>query len=191
MDTMTTHTTPTAHHDYTGLMSLALDGLLSAGEQQHLDQHLATCLACQRTWGKWQRISHVLTVQPFAGPPPAFALQIDRALQRREQRHERVLAGWLLAGGTLTVLTLLLLSAALTTSLLMVVAPALWAQVVETLGYAGQFIALIFQNLVALRDALALLLPGPVIMLAIALALLVASAAWVKLVFYSAAARPR
>lgn len=191
MDTRTPFASSTAQHDYTNLMSLALDDLLSAEEQQHLDQHLAGCLSCRRTWSKWQRISHVLTVQPFAGPPPAFMLQIDRALQRREQRHERVLAGWLLAGGTLTVLALTLLSAAVTGTILLTALPALRVQVVETLGYAGQFIALIFQNLAALRDALALLLPGPVIMLAIVLALLLAGAAWIRLVFYSAAARPR
>jgi anti-sigma factor RsiW len=191
MEPMTNHTTPAADHDYTDLMSLALDGLLSAEEQQRLDQHLAGCLTCRLTWSKWQRIAHVLTVQPFAGPPPAFMLQIDRALQRREQRRERMLAGWLLAGGTFTVLTLIALSVTLTGALLLTALPALRVQVVETLGYASQFIALIFQNLAALRDALALLLPNPVILLAVALALLLAGVAWVRLVFYSTAARPR
>jgi predicted anti-sigma-YlaC factor YlaD len=191
MDTMTNHTTPTAHHDYTDLMSLALDGLLSAEEQQRLDQHLAGCLTCRLTWSRWQRIARVLTVQPFVGPPPAFMLHVDRALQRREQRHERLLAGWLLAGGAFTVWTLIALSAALTGAVLLTALPALRVQVVETLGYAGQFIALIFQNLAALRDALALLLPSPLILLVVALALLLAGVAWVRLVFYSAAARPR
>lgn len=191
MEPMTNHTTPMAHHDYTDLMSLALDDLLSAEEQQRLDQHLAGCLTCRLTWSRWQRIAHVLTVQPFAGPPPAFMLHVDRALQRREQRRERMLAGWLLAGGAFTVWTLIALSAALTGALVLTAWPALRVQVVETLGYAGQFVTLIFQNLAALRDALALLLPNPLILLAVALALLLAGGVWVKLVFYSAPARPR
>lgn len=184
MDTITTHTTPPSHQDYTDLMSLSLDGMLSTGEQQQLDQHLATCPACQARWQKWQRISHVLTVQPFAGPPPGFAMRLDSALQRREQRHERVLAGWVLAGGTLTVLALIVLGTALTTGLWMASAPAARVQLVETLGFAGQFGALVFQNLAAIRDGVAALLPDPILMLVSALALITAAAIWVRLVFY-------
>ncbi len=184
MDTITPHTTPPSHQDYTDLMSLSLDGMLSTGEQQQLDQHLSTCPACQATWNKWQRISHVLTVQPFAGPPPGFAMRLDSALQRREQRHERVLAGWVLAGGTLTVLALIVLGTALTTGLWMASAPAARVQLVETLGFAGQFGALVFQNLAAIRDGVAALLPDPALMLVSALALITAAAIWVRLVFY-------
>jgi anti-sigma factor RsiW len=189
MDMMTTHTTPTPHQDYTDLMSLSLDGMLSLEEQQHLDQHLSACPTCQVTWSKWQRISHVLTVQPFAGPPPGFAVRLDNALQRREQRHERVLAGWVLAGGTLTVLALIILGTALTTGLWMASAPAARVQLVETLGFAGQFGALVFQNLAAIRDGVAALLPDPVLMLVSALALITAAAIWVRLVFYGRQAR--
>lgn len=189
MDMMTTHTTPTPHQDYTDLMSLSLDGMLSLEEQQHLDQHLSACPICQVTWSKWQRISHVLTVQPFAGPPPGFAVRLDNALQRREQRHERVLAGWVLAGGTLTVLALIILGTALTTGLWMASAPAARVQLVETLGFAGQFGALVFQNLAAIRDGVAALLPDPILMLVSALALITAAAIWVRLVFYGRQAR--
>jgi anti-sigma factor RsiW len=189
MDMMTTHTTPTLHQDYTDLMSLSLDGMLSLEEQQRLDQHLSACPTCQVTWSKWQRISHVLTVQPFAGPPPGFAMRLDSALQRREQRHERVLAGWVLAGGTLAVLALIVLGTALTTTLWMASAPAARVQLVETLGFAGQFGALVFQNLAAIRDGVAALLPDPVLMLVSALALITAAAIWVRLVFYGRQAR--
>lgn len=181
---MISHTNqPTAHHDYSELMSLALDGMLNAGEQQHLDQHLADCPACQRTWSTWQRVSHVLTVEPFAGPAQGFALRFDNVMQRQERRHERVLAGWVLAGGTLAVLALIVLGTALTTTLWMAIAPDARTQLVETLGYAGQFAALVFQNLAAVRDGVTALLPDPVVLLAAALALVVAGAAWVGLVF--------
>jgi anti-sigma factor RsiW len=185
METMISHTNqPTTHHDYSELMSLALDGMLSAGEQQHLDQHLSACPACQGTWGAWQRISHVLTAEPFAGPPQGFALRFDAVLQRQEQRQERVLAGWVLAGGTLVVLALIMLGTALTTALWMALAPNARGELVDTLGFAGQFAALVFQNLAAVRDGIAALLPDPVIMLAVALALVLAGAAWIGLVFF-------
>lgn len=189
MELMTPHTTPPSHQDYTDLMSLSLDGMLSFEEQRRLDQHLSACPACQATWNKWQRISHVLTVQPFAGPPPGFAMRFDSALQRSEQRHERMLAGWVLAGGTLAVLALLVLSSALTTAFWMASAPAARVALLDTLGFAGQFMALVFQNLAAIRDGVAALLPDPMIMLASALALIMAGAIWIRLVFYGRQAR--
>jgi anti-sigma factor RsiW len=185
METMISHTNqPTTHHDYSDLMSLALDGMLSAGEQQHLDRHLSDCPACQGTWSAWQRISHVLTAEPFAGPPQGFALRFDAVLQRQEQRQERVLAGWVLAGGTAVVLAMIMLGTALTTTLWMALAPNARAELVDTLGFAGQFAALVFQNLAAVRDGVAALLPDPVLMLAVALALVLAGAAWIGLVFF-------
>ncbi len=185
METMISHTNPpTMHHDYSELMSLALDGMLNDGEQQRLDQHMAACPGCQATWSSWQRISHVLTAEPFAGPPQGFALRFDNVLQRQEERHERVLAGWVLAGGTLVVLSLIMLGTALTTALWMALTPNVRGELVDTLGFAGQFAALVFQNLAAVRDGVAALLPDPMIMLAVALALVLAGAAWVGLVFF-------
>jgi len=185
METMISHTNPpTMHHDYSELMSLALDGMLNDGEQQRLDQHMAACPGCQATWSSWQRISHVLTAEPFAGPPQGFALRFDNVLQRQEERHERVLAGWVLAGGTLVVLSLIMLGTALTTALWMALTPNVRGELVDTLGFAGQFAALVFQNLAAVRDGVAALLPDPLIMLAVALALVLAGAAWVGLVFF-------
>lgn len=181
MDTMTQHS---MDHDYSALMSLALDGMLSADEASSLDQHLLACPACQTSWNKWQRIAHVLTVEPFAGPPQGFALRLDQAMVRDEQRHERMLAGLVLAGGTTLVLALIVLGTALTTALWMALAPPARVQLVETLGFAGQFAALVFQNLASIRDGVAALLPDPVVMLALCLALMAISAVWVRLVFF-------
>lgn len=175
-------------HDYSALMSLALDGMLDANEAGQLEQHLHACPACQASWTRWQRIAHVLTVEPFAGPPQGFALRLDQTLQRHEQRHERVLAGLVLAGGTATVLALLLLSTAVTSALWMAVSPDSRLLLVETLGFAGQFVTLVFQNLTSLRNAVLALLPSPVLLLIMALAMMAASAAWAGLVFYGARA---
>jgi anti-sigma factor RsiW len=176
----------TMHHDYSEMMSLALDGMLSAEETSGLDQHLRACPTCQASWDKWQRIAHVLTIEPFAGPPQSFALRLDHALQRDEQRQERILAGLVLAGGTATVLALLVLGTALTTALWMAISPAARVQIVETLGFAGQFVALVFQNLASIRDGVVALLPDPVVTLVVCLAVMAISAIWVRLVFYGA-----
>lgn len=173
-------------HDYSEMMSLALDGMLSPEEAIDLNQHVQACPACQASWNKWQRIAHVLTAEPFAGPPQGFALRVDHALQGDEQRQERILAGLVLAGGTATVLALMVLGTALTTALWMAIAPAARAQLVETLGFAGQFAALVFQNLTSIRDGVVALLPDPVIMLVVCLGLMAISAIWIRLVFYGA-----
>jgi anti-sigma factor RsiW len=192
MDTMTSHTThPPIHPDYSEMMSLALDGMLSADEERRLDRHLVACPTCQASWGKWQRIAHALTIEPFAGPPQGFALRLDQALQRDEQQQERILAGLVLAGGTLAVLALVVLGTALTTALWMAISPAARVQLVETLGFAGQFVTLVLQNLASIRDSLVALMPDPLVMLAICLALMVAGAAWIRLVFYGARAGSR
>ena len=185
MDTMTSQTFhQTTHDDYSELMSLALDDLLSAEQQRRLDQHLVDCAACQMSWARWQRIAHLLTVEPFAGPPQGFALRLDQSLQRDEQRQERILAGLVLAGGTLTVMALIALGTLLTTALWMAVSPSARTQLVETLGFAGQFAALLAQNLTTLRNTVAVMMPDPVVMLVVCTALITASALWVRLVFF-------
>lgn len=179
-------TDQTTYHDYSEMMSLALDGMQSPEEAIDLDQHLQACPACQVSWNKWQRLAHVLTVEPFAGPPQGFSLRVEHALQRDEQRQERILAGLVLAGGTATVLALLVLGTALTTALWMAISPAARVQMVATLGFAGQFATLVFQNLTSIRNGVVALLPDPVIMLGICLGLMAISAIWIRLVFYGA-----
>ncbi len=176
------------HHNYSEMMSLALDGMLSSEETIDLDQHLQVCPACQASWNKWQRIAHVLTVEPFAGPPQGFALRFDHAMQHDEQRQERILAGLVLAGGTATVMALMVLGTALTTALWMAISPGARVQLVETLGFVGQFVALVIQNLASIRNSVAALLPDPLIMLGVCLGLMAISAIWIRLVFYGARA---
>jgi predicted anti-sigma-YlaC factor YlaD len=189
MDTMTSHTTYEPwHHNYSELMSLALDDMLRAEEERQLDQHLAACPACRTVWFKWRRVARVLTVEPFAGPPQGFTLNVDHALQRDERRQERIWAGLVLAGGTLTILALVVLGTALTTALWMAVSSEARLQAMQTLSFASQFMALIFQNLASVRDAVLALLPSPVFLLIVALAMMTAGVIWVRLVFYGAQA---
>lgn len=180
----THHQTMIFDHGYSEMMSLALDGLLDSEESQRLDHHLRTCPACQAEWGKWQRIAHVLQAEPFAGPPQGFALNVDRTLQRTEQRREHILGGLMLAGGTLSISALVLLVVGLTTALWLAISPAARLAATEYLTFTRQFAVLVFQNMTALRDASLALLPDPTALLLIVLALLVASLLWIRLVFF-------
>lgn len=176
--------TTSPDHGYSELMSLALDGLLAPEETQRLERHLCACPACQAEWGKWQRIAYVLQVEPFAGPPQGFAMDMDRVLQRAEQRRERILGGLVLAGGTLSISAIILLAASVAIALWLAISPAARLAAVEYLAFARQFAVLVFQNLAALRDASLALLPGPTALLLIVLAVLAASLLWIRLVFF-------
>lgn len=180
----TRHQTMIFDHGYSEMMSLALDGLLDSEESQRLDHHLRTCLACQAEWGKWQRIAQVLQAEPFAGPPQGFAMSVDRALQRSEQRREHILGGLMLAGGTLSISALVLLVVGLTTALWLAISPAARLAATEYLTFTRQFAVLVFQNMTALRDASLALLPDPTALLLIVVALLAASLLWIRLVFF-------
>lgn len=186
MDTMQHHTTTTsAEHGYSELMSLALDGLLTPEEARRFDRHRDACPACQTEWAKWQRIAHVLHVEPFAGPPQGFALRVDQAMQRDEQRQERILGGLMLTGGALAVTALVAVSILFSAALWMALAPAVRLMALEFVGFARQLAELVFFNLASLRDAALALLPNPLAMLLMALMLVVAGMAWVRLVFFS------
>ena len=101
-------------HLSTEAMSLALDGLLDATEQQEFDAHLAACDICRAQWLKWRRISDVFRVEPFTAPASGFMLRVDQAVQRDEKRRERLWGGLVLVGGTLSIWTVLLMGLALT-----------------------------------------------------------------------------
>lgn len=190
MDTMHHHTTTaSAEHGYSELMSLALDGLLAPEDAQRFDRHREACPACQTEWAKWQRIAHVLHVEPFAGPPQGFALRVDQAMQRDEQRQERILGGLMLTGGALTVTAAVALSVLFSAALWMALAPAARLMALEFIGFARQLAELVFLNLTSLRDAVLSLLPNPLAMLVMALALVAAGMIWARLVFFSGRVR--
>ena len=95
----------TASHLSTESMSLALDELLDATEQQEFDAHLTTCEVCRAQWLKWRRISDVFRVEPFTAPAAGFMLRVDQAVQRDEKRRERLWGGGflLLAAGAILI----------------------------------------------------------------------------------------
>jgi anti-sigma factor RsiW len=79
--------------EMTALMSLALDGLLEGDDRRHLDQHLATCSACQREWKVLQQVGALFEQSPMIGPPLGFAVRVDRRLAESTKRRRRLFGG--------------------------------------------------------------------------------------------------
>lgn len=172
------------YHVSTDVMSLALDGLLDPAERRQLDEHLHGCEVCRGHWTKWQHISNVMQVEPFVGPAPGFALRLNQRFYQRQQRRERMLGGVVLIGGTLSIWTMLLLGLVLTTSVWLAVRPEARVDAIQYFGFGGQVIAVLVNNLSALRDALFDLVPSPAIVMVAGCVLAVAGLVWMKLVLF-------
>lgn len=171
------------HDIFSENMSLALDGLLTDAQQATFDQHLAACEPCRTRWLKWQRISDVLWVEPFAGPAQGFALRVDSLVQHEQRRKERMLGGLVLVGGTVSIWAVMALSVAITVIVGLTVSPAARWQIAEYLGFGGRVVGVVVNSATAVRDSL-LAMPGPGA-LVLALCLLAAlMLLWVRLVFW-------
>ncbi|MCB0201999.1 MAG: zf-HC2 domain-containing protein [Caldilineae bacterium] len=172
------------HEIFSESMSLALDGMLADAEQAAFDQHLAACEPCRTRWLKWQRISDVLWVEPFAGPAPGFALRVDDLVQREQRRKERILGGVVLVGGTVSIWMVAALSVAITVLVGLAIAPGARWQIAEYLGFGSQAVAVVVRSVTALRDSL-LTMPGPGGLVAALCVLVALMALWVWLVFWN------
>ncbi len=169
-------------HLPTELLSLALDGLLAPDEQQRFETHLGACELCSGEWLKWRQIASTLQTEPFAPPPAGFMLRVDQAIRRNEQRRERMAGALLLVGGTVAIMTVLVMGLVLVLALSARAFPDTQLGLLAYVDYGGQAVALIFRNLAAIRDGLLALLPGPGILAAVGLALMVLSLVWLRLV---------
>jgi len=96
----------------TGLMSLALDGLLEDRDWQRLEQHLMTCAACRQEWEAMQQISTLFEASPLVGPSLGFATRVERRLGEQTRKRRRLFGGVALLTSSLslagvTVITLM------------------------------------------------------------------------------------
>lgn len=172
------------HSVFSESMSLALDGLLADAEQETFDQHLAACEPCRTRWLKWQRISDVLWVEPFAGPAHGFALRVDSLVQHEQRRRERMLGGLVLVGGTVSIWAVAALSVAITVLVGLAVTPGARWQIAEYFGFGSQAMAVVVRSVAALRDSL-LTMPGPGVLAAALCVLVALMALWAWLVFWN------
>jgi anti-sigma factor RsiW len=106
------------HEEYGMLMSLSLDGLLHAGEEARLQDHLRQCTRCARQWQIWHDLDSLMAAIPQVAPRPGFVERFEARVEQHEQRHHRwlgVVLGvlaivmWGIAlGGVMTAICLLL-----------------------------------------------------------------------------------
>jgi anti-sigma factor RsiW len=86
----------TAHAQYTGLMSLALDREITPSQDEILQAHLMTCPTCAALWAEWQAVDAEFEAAPMLTPPPGLALGVAARIEERGRRRSR--ARWFGAG---------------------------------------------------------------------------------------------
>jgi predicted anti-sigma-YlaC factor YlaD len=77
----------------TGLMSLALDGLLDSGDRQRLEQHMSTCATCHAEWQAMTQVAALFESSPAVGPPLGFAVRVERRLADKTKKKRQAFGG--------------------------------------------------------------------------------------------------
>lgn len=78
------------HESVQEMLSLAAAGVLEAGDQRRVDQHVAACEACRRELDVWRNYARELTRLPVrATPRDLVARTCDRILARRAAAADR------------------------------------------------------------------------------------------------------
>jgi len=99
--------------EMSALMSLALDGLLDARDQDRLHRHLAHCPACQAEWVAMQQVSELFKLAPLAGPRLGFATRVERRLAEKHRQRRRAFGGVAVLTGSLSLAVLTVTTAAI------------------------------------------------------------------------------
>ena len=76
-----------AHDPYTIMISLSLDGLLSADEDRELQQHMRTCDGCAQAWRDMSLVETMLKAQPMVAPGPDFTASVMGRVETYEAQH--------------------------------------------------------------------------------------------------------
>lgn len=88
------------HESYQLLMSLSLDGLLDAEEDQTLARHLQSCPSCEAVWQRWQRVDVAFQQPPPVMAPDGFGARMaERIAHAEKQRALQI--GVLMAGASM------------------------------------------------------------------------------------------
>jgi anti-sigma factor RsiW len=94
------------------MMSLLMDGMLSAEEQEALEAHLRLCTGCQAEWARWRQVDALLASEHVLVPSPGFGAGVLERVGQHRRRQRRLLGGALLLGGSLSVWGMVLLALA-------------------------------------------------------------------------------
>lgn len=95
------------------MMSANLDGSLDDAESDRLQEHLATCEACQAEWQSQQAVDRLLASVPMVQAPVRVRVQVMTRLSRRDQARRAFVGGTALALGTVALALIILAPVAL------------------------------------------------------------------------------
>ena len=79
--------TPEVQEEFGLLMSLALDDLLDASEQQRFQGYLERYPTLARQWRSWQLLDRHLTITPSAEPATGFVQRFELRLVAQDRRQ--------------------------------------------------------------------------------------------------------
>ena len=88
----------------TGLMSLALDGLLDGGDRKRLDQHMSTCATCRAEWQAMTQVAALFESSPAVGPPLGFAVRVERRLADKTKKKRQAFGGMAVLTSSLSMI---------------------------------------------------------------------------------------
>lgn len=126
---------PEAMEEFALLMSLALDDLLDADEQQRFDALLSRYPELAEEWEDWRAIDVQLASLPHACPAPGFAGRFEARLAAEESYQQRWVLGLSLAA-TLVTMTVVMVSL-ISTGASAFLAQSVWiGEQVHNLAYA-------------------------------------------------------
>lgn len=170
----------TEHAEITAMMSLALDGMLSAAERRTLEEHLGSCSTCSAEWGRWRQVDALFSSEPAAAPPAEFSARVMAGVQAQVKRRRRLtLSAWLV-GGSLYVWAMAALALGLAGLLWVLSDPPVAAVLARVLTQTLSAVGLLAK---ALRLGLAGIMRQEVVALVMSYACIVAAtlAMWVRL----------
>lgn len=169
---------------YSMLMSMDLDGLLDAGDKHQLQRHLACCPTCQAEWLGMRQVSALLGDADLIGPPLGFAVRVERRLDEKARRRQRMLGGLAVVTGSLSLAGT---TVAATTAIVLVLVVWLWPGSLNLLQPGGSPVSQLASSIGQLGKGMTLLLKdlfvtfGIPLLLVAGTALTVVSSVWVWL----------
>lgn len=95
------------HAEYTLMMSLTLDGEVTAAETHRLREHLRMCDECAAIWERWQAMHRRFVAAPSVAPPADLVEKVAARLEAHELRRRRV--RWISSGLLVSWLAVVLL----------------------------------------------------------------------------------
>lgn len=125
-----------AQEEFTLLMSLRLDELLDAEEEQRFQGYLSQHAQCAQQWRRWQQLHLRFAQAPHMEPPLNFASQVATRLEQQERQRQ---LWWGAAVGALfMVLWLGMLLGTLAFGLILVMNQPVWmSDLIHNLAYLG------------------------------------------------------